>query len=168
MASKILFPNEIILETESFKVAQDWEVPIPGFFIVSTKRKILSIAEMTEKEAEEFIKIVRHVRQAMKDSLNIKEVYLFQNEDSKHGFHLWMFPRYDWMEQFGKKIESVKPIMLYAEKNMISENKIEEVKDAVRKISHVIKDDFKDLLKHSEKVAQKLWSSKEDDIWDTV
>ena len=36
------------------------------------------------------------------------------------------------------------------------------------KISQVIKDDFKDLLKHSEKVAQKLWSSKEDDIWDTV
>ena len=28
--------------------------------------------------------------------------------------------------------------------------------------------DFKGLLKHSEKVAQKLWSSKEDDIWDSV
>ena len=28
--------------------------------------------------------------------------------------------------------------------------------------------DFKDLLKHSEKVAQKLWSSKEDDIWDKI
>ncbi len=27
---------------------------------------------------------------------------------------------------------------------------------------------FKDLLKHSEKVAEKLWSNKEDDIWDTV
>lgn len=28
--------------------------------------------------------------------------------------------------------------------------------------------DFKDLLKHSEKVAQKLWSSKEDGVWDSV
>ncbi len=28
--------------------------------------------------------------------------------------------------------------------------------------------DFKDLLKHSEKVAQKLWGTKEDDIWDNV
>lgn len=27
---------------------------------------------------------------------------------------------------------------------------------------------FKDLLKHSEAVAKKLWSSPEDDIWDTV
>ena len=27
---------------------------------------------------------------------------------------------------------------------------------------------FKDLLKHSEKVAEKLWSNKEDEIWDKV
>ena len=132
--SKILFRNEMIFETESFKVAQDWEVPIPGFFIISTKRSILSIVEMTDKEAEEFIKIIRYVRHAMNIVLNIKEVYLFQNEDSKHGFHLWMFPRYGWMEQFGRKIESVKPIMLYAEKNMVNENTIKEVKDAVKKI----------------------------------
>ena len=28
--------------------------------------------------------------------------------------------------------------------------------------------DFKDLLMHSERVAKKLWSSKEDDIWDNI
>ena len=28
--------------------------------------------------------------------------------------------------------------------------------------------DFRDLLKHSEKVAEKLWSNKEDDVWDSV
>lgn len=27
---------------------------------------------------------------------------------------------------------------------------------------------FRDLLKHSEKVAEKLWSNKEDEIWDSV
>lgn len=26
-------------------------------------------------------------------------------------------------------------------------------------------DDFKDLLKHSEKVAKKLWDNEEDEIW---
>lgn len=30
------------------------------------------------------------------------------------------------------------------------------------------KDKFKDLLKHSEKVAKKFWSSKEDDVWDKL
>ncbi len=27
-------------------------------------------------------------------------------------------------------------------------------------------DNFKDLLKHSEKVANKLWNNREDEIWD--
>ncbi|HLD16020.1 MAG TPA: AbrB/MazE/SpoVT family DNA-binding domain-containing protein [Candidatus Nanoarchaeia archaeon] len=35
-------------------------------------------------------------------------------------------------------------------------------------LEKIKKSDFKDLLKHSEKVAEKLWSSKEDDIWDTL
>ena len=30
------------------------------------------------------------------------------------------------------------------------------------------KDDFSDLLKHSEKVAKKLWDNKEDEVWNNV
>jgi len=30
------------------------------------------------------------------------------------------------------------------------------------------KSDFKDLLKHSEKVAKKLWDNKEDEVWDSI
>jgi AbrB family looped-hinge helix DNA binding protein len=29
-------------------------------------------------------------------------------------------------------------------------------------------DSFKDLLKHSEKVAEKIWDNEEDEIWNTV
>jgi len=35
-------------------------------------------------------------------------------------------------------------------------------------LKKIRKDDFKDLLKHSEKVANKLWNNKEDEIWDSV
>ena len=35
-------------------------------------------------------------------------------------------------------------------------------------IKKVKKSDFRDLLKHSEKVAKKLWDNKEDEIWNTV
>ena len=35
-------------------------------------------------------------------------------------------------------------------------------------IKKMRKEDFKDLLKHSEKVANKLWDNKEDEIWDRV
>ncbi|MSS74835.1 AbrB/MazE/SpoVT family DNA-binding domain-containing protein [Candidatus Pacearchaeota archaeon] len=32
----------------------------------------------------------------------------------------------------------------------------------------VRKEDFSDLLKHSEKVARKLWDNTEDDVWNEV
>lgn len=35
-------------------------------------------------------------------------------------------------------------------------------------IKKVRKEDFSDLLKHSEKVAKKLWDNKEDEVWDNV
>jgi AbrB family looped-hinge helix DNA binding protein len=35
-------------------------------------------------------------------------------------------------------------------------------------LKKIKKDDFRDLLKHSEIVANKLWDNKEDEIWDSV
>ena len=35
-------------------------------------------------------------------------------------------------------------------------------------IKKIRKQDFSDLLKHSEKVAKKLWDNKEDEVWDNV
>ncbi|PIN90572.1 hypothetical protein COU60_00295 [Candidatus Pacearchaeota archaeon CG10_big_fil_rev_8_21_14_0_10_34_76] len=35
-------------------------------------------------------------------------------------------------------------------------------------LKKVKKEDFSDLLKHSEKVARKLWDNKEDEVWNNV
>lgn len=35
-------------------------------------------------------------------------------------------------------------------------------------IKKIKKDDFSDLLKHSEKVAERLWNNKEDEVWNNV
>lgn len=35
-------------------------------------------------------------------------------------------------------------------------------------IKKIKKNDFSDLLKHSEKVAKKLWNNKEDEVWNNV
>ena len=35
-------------------------------------------------------------------------------------------------------------------------------------IKKVKKEDFSDLLKHSEKTAKKLWDNKEDEVWNDV
>ncbi len=70
----------------------------------------------------------------MEKVLEIKDVYIFQNEDTQHGFHVWIFPRYEWIEQFGKKIESVRPIMNHAVEKMSTDSNIQEVKNTAEKV----------------------------------
>ena len=38
----------------------------------------------------------------------------------------------------------------------------------LEKPENLIKDEFKDLLKHSEKTAKKLWSNKKDEVWNKI
>ncbi|PIQ68234.1 MAG: diadenosine tetraphosphate hydrolase [Candidatus Taylorbacteria bacterium CG11_big_fil_rev_8_21_14_0_20_46_11] len=132
--SKKLFPDENILTTKYFDVSQDWEIPIPGFFIIAPLRKVRSVAEFSDEEATEFIYLVRKVRKGMKDVLGIEDVYFFQNEDTEHNYHQWILPRHKWMEKFGKKIESVRPIMNYAKENMVNDSVFKEVRGAVQKM----------------------------------
>ncbi len=134
MTEKILFPKENIVTTKLFNVSQDWEVPIPGFFIIAPFRKIKCISEFSDEEAIEFIHLLLKVRKGMREILKIQEVYLFQNEDSQHGFHLWVFPRHEWMNKFGKKIQSVRPIMEYAKENMAHGKNLEIVLEYVKKM----------------------------------
>ena len=134
MVDNKLFPDDKIIVTNYFDIHQDWEVPIPGFFILAPLRKIKSIAELTDEELSEFSTLLRKVRQGMQEVLQIDEVYLFQNEDTEHGFHLWIFPRYKWMEQFGRKIQSVRPIINHAKENMINDDVFKQVKDYVKKM----------------------------------
>ena len=134
MEDKILFPNENIITARYFDVHQDWEVPIPGFFIIAPLRRLKSVDKFTDEEAIEFINLIHEVRKGMRDVLKIEEVYFFQNEDTEHGFHLWIFPRHKWMEKFGRKIQSVRPIINYAKENMLSNDVFKEVKEDIKKM----------------------------------
>ena len=135
MKEKSKLFDEVILETKYFIVAQDWEIAIPGFFIVSPKRKIRTIMDFTDKEAREYIMVVKKVRKAMYDILKIKDVYFFQDEGPKPNFHLWMLPRYKWMDDIAKKgAESLGPVEKFAKKNMSDEKSIKKTKAAARKM----------------------------------
>lgn len=132
MAEKILFPDDVVIETKLFKIGQDWEIPIPGFFSIATVRKIDSFDEFTDEECEEFIFLLRKLRKGMREILGVENVYFFQNEDTNSWFHLWVFPRLNWMKKFGTKIESVRPIMNYSLENMQNEKVFEEVRKYVK------------------------------------
>lgn len=132
--SEYIFKDEIVYKSDSFTIGQDWECPIPAFFILAPNRKIRTIDELTDAEASEYIFLIRKLRRGMKEVLNIENVYFFQNEDTKHDYHLWIFPRHSWMEPFGKGIKSVKPIMDYSINQMMNESWFTEVKNSVEKM----------------------------------
>jgi diadenosine tetraphosphate (Ap4A) HIT family hydrolase len=136
MEPKNLFPNEKVIITKHFDVHQDWYIPIEGFFIIASRRKIRSVEEFTEEEAIEFIQLLKRLRRGMKQILGIEDVYIFQNEDTVHDFHLWVFPRHKWMDRFGRKIESVRPIMKYALENRADDAAISEVRAATSKMKY--------------------------------
>ncbi len=122
-----MFPELVVFKTSNFTISQDCEIPIPGFFILFPNRKIDSVAEFNYEEEKEFISLLKKIRIGMKQVLNIDKVYLYQNENSEHGFHFWILPRHIWMEKFGTKLDSVRPIMNYARENMKTDEIIEEV-----------------------------------------
>ena len=118
-----------IAQTKYFVAEQDYEIPIPGFVILASKKHIYSIDEFSEAEQWDFIKFLCRLRHGMRKALNVKYVYLIQEEDTTNShFHVWMLPRYPWMKkQFGRKIESIRPIMEYARKNMKTKNNLRRV-----------------------------------------
>lgn len=124
-----------VLTTKYFDAHQDVEIPIPGFIIISSRRHFQSIDELSKEERSDFIDTLINVRQGMRKALGIDIVYLIENEDSSHHFHLWLFPRYDWMtEKFGRKIPSVRPSMEYAREHMKTTENLEKVEEAVAKL----------------------------------
>ena len=44
-------------ENDRFTLSQDWELPIPGFFIVTPKRCIDTLSELTKEERDEMFEI---------------------------------------------------------------------------------------------------------------
>jgi len=129
---KILFKNCLIYETKTFKVYQDWEVPVPGFLVISPKKKMNSILEFSKEEYAEFCDLILLCRKNLLDFLDIKKVYFFQSEDSDTGFHYLLYPRYKWMDKFGRKLKSMKPSMNYAEMKMVNPENVQKVKEIAK------------------------------------
>lgn len=124
----------VVLQTKYFTVAQNFEVPIPGFLILSTRRHIKSIEELNQGEKKEFADVLIKTRKTLRKILKIDTVYLHQEESTEQHFHVWIFPRYKWMKKFGTQIESVRPIMKYAKENLKTKDNLEKVKIILKKL----------------------------------
>lgn len=133
---EIVPPGGVIAETENFSIHQDPEVPIKGFLIIGSKKHIKSISELTQEEAAELFDLVYKARIAMKNIGKIDEVTIIQEERSGH-FHLWLFPRYEWMmDQFGNSLTTIRDIMTYAKENLKTNVNIDEILLFVEKVKN--------------------------------
>ena len=131
----------VVVETEYFHAHQDVAYPIKGLVILASKRHITSFDELTGEEKLDYINILTKIRKAQRDVLGIEYVYYFYNEDTTHHFHTWMVPRYTWMYEFGRSIESVRPVLIHARENMNTDDNIQEVKEAIYALAKALKVD---------------------------
>lgn len=120
-----------ILETDLFHLHQDVAYPIDGLVIVALKRHVYCLDELSETEAVELMDLLRRVRAAQRQALGIEHVYYFYNEDTTHHFHIWMVPRYEWMKQFGRSVQSLRPVLHFARDHMQDSENIAKVIQSV-------------------------------------
>ena len=135
ISGKKSVPGGSLLRTKHFDIHQDYAVPIPGFLVFVPLRHIQSIEEFTDEEASEFGILLKKARSALRTSLDVSLVHIIQDENTPH-FHAVMLPRYEWMkEQFGEKVESIRPIMQYAKTQMSTDTQWQHVITASKTIS---------------------------------
>ena len=125
----------VVYETEYFHSHQDVAYPIKGLIILASKRHIKCFDELTEEEQLDYIHILSKIRKAQRKILDIEYVYYFYNEDTTHHFHTWIVPRYEWMYEFGRSVESVRPVLLYARNQMNDEENMREVIAAIKELT---------------------------------
>ncbi len=117
IAKKIIeCPGGIIFETNNFILNQDYEIPIESFFIISSKKHIQSVVDLSKEELKELILLIYQVRKAMKELFDIKKTSIFQDENASH-FHVWIFPELEWMSKIGRGIEFIPLIIEYSKKH---------------------------------------------------
>ena len=129
----------VVVETEHFHAHQDVAYPIPGLIILASKRHLKSLDELTEAERLDYITILSEIRKAQREVLGIESVYYFYNEDTTHHFHTWMVPRYEWMYEFGRSVESVRPVLLHTRKAMQNEANVRNVRQAIAALTEELK-----------------------------
>lgn len=135
---KIIPPGGIIYEDDSFILATDPDIPLEGFLVITAKKHIKSITELTDKQQNDLMSIVKKTIKILK-KLNIaQEVTLLQEERSSH-FHLWIFPNQEWMEkQFGKGASYIRDICEYMKESATDEY-IEKILESIKRIKEYFK-----------------------------
>lgn len=86
---------------------------------------------MVRLEKMDYIILHTKIRKAQRVVLGIEYVYYFYNEDTTYHFHTWYVPRYEWMYELGRSVESVRPVLLHARNKMNNDDHKQKVLQAI-------------------------------------
>jgi diadenosine tetraphosphate (Ap4A) HIT family hydrolase len=128
----------VMIETEYFHAHQDVAYPIEGLVILASKRHLKCLDELTDEERLDYINIMTKIRKAQREVLGIEYVYYFYNEDTTHHFHTWLVPRYEWMNEFGRSVESVRPVLLHARNHRNTAENHQKVMKAIEDLKYAL------------------------------
>ena len=127
---EIEIPGGVIYDGKTIVLGADPEVPIPGFLVITSKKHIKSFSQYTKEERFEIGEVLYLAEKALKDLELTDELTVVQEERSEH-FHIWIFPKYDWMvEQYGQGMSYLRDISKYAKEWATDEEKERVVKVA--------------------------------------
>ena len=132
-------PCGMAYENERFTLSQDWEFPIEGFFIVSIKRHIERIVDLTVEERNEMFDIIVKTLNILRNN-NICDEFevIFYEKDDTH-LHAWIMPRRKWMRDLvGNITGNIGTILKYAKDNFSNE----EVYKRIDEINKIFKNNF--------------------------
>ena len=129
-------PCGMAYEDETFTLSQDWEVPIPGFLIASPKRHLETFMEMTKEERIEIFELVNETMKILRENQICERFDVIFEEKPNHHFHIWILPRYDWMQELvGDITDNLGKVFEYAKINL----KTKENFQAIEEITQLVK-----------------------------
>ena len=120
----------IAYENERFILTQDWELPIPGFFIISPKRHLERVEELSQEEKNEIFNIAdKTIKILRKNKICDRFNLILEEKDGKH-LHIWIMPRHNWMYNLSDGIiNDIGKIREYAKKSLRNEKIYKNIKN---------------------------------------
>ena len=120
--------GEILHKNENFVIAQDFELPINGFIVISSIRHIEKFTDLSEIEQIDLSKLISRILSILRNHNIAEEFNIILEEKQGIHFHVWLMPRHKWMiEKFGKVLKNIKPIQEYALEYLRTEENINQI-----------------------------------------
>jgi diadenosine tetraphosphate (Ap4A) HIT family hydrolase len=138
----VIPPGGVIAETKNFILHQELEVPIKAFLVITSKKHIKSIMQLTKEEAEELFDLVYRARIALKSIEDITDIKIIQEENASH-FNMWLLPRFEWMNNiYSNSLSSIREMMGSMQTSHKTEENIMEILVVVEKVKEIVSDEI--------------------------